>query len=113
MQLQDFAARLTIDPAKLTAYALNPNHPKGQHKARRFAEKLGYTADNYQSLLRQIENQALPAVARAMRSDQHGLRLQVDLEIIGVAGQHAFVRTGWLVAEGSETAVLVTLYVLE
>lgn len=113
MRLQDLVATLSIDPAKLTAYALNAKHPKGQYKARRFAATLGYTADNYQSLLRQIESQAFEAAAKVLWADQHGQRLQVDLEIVGVGGQQALVRTGWLVAEGRETAVLVTLYVVE
>jgi len=32
-----------------------------------------------------------------------------DLEIVGVAGQRASVRTGWLVAPGSDEARLITL----
>lgn len=112
MKLRDFATQITIDPAKFTTYALNLNHPKGKHKARVFAAGLGYTAENYQPLLHQIEIQALEAEAQAKHVDQYGQHLQVDLTITGATDQEAIVRTGWLVAPKSEVASLTTLYVL-
>ena len=34
-----------VDRQKLTGYCLNPEHPRGKHKARVFAT-LGFTAEN-------------------------------------------------------------------
>jgi hypothetical protein len=39
----------TVDRRKLTAYCLNPEHPRGKHKARVFAT-LGFTAENADEL---------------------------------------------------------------
>jgi hypothetical protein len=112
MKLRDFASQLSIDSKKLTAYALNQNHPKGKHKARVFEVKLGYTADNYETLLQQIEALALDSEANLQRTDQYGQHIRVDLTVKGVFGQEATVRTGWLVTPGSDIAFLSTLYVI-
>ena len=46
------------------------------------------------------------------RTDIHGQRYQVDLEIEGMQpGQKETVRTGWIVEQNRNLARLVTLYV--
>lgn len=113
MKLCDFATEIQISVNKLTKYALNENHRKGKHKARVFASALGFTRENYQDLLQQIEDKALEAEANIHHTDKHGQHLQADLPIKGVAGQTAMIRTGWLIATGSRVASLSTIYVLE
>ncbi len=111
MKLRDLVSRVTIDLRKFTDYALDPEHPVGRHKARVFKAALGYTRENYQALLEQIEAQVMDAEAILQRTDVHGQHVQVDLQIVGVAGQRAVVRTAWLIASGADEAHLVTLYV--
>jgi hypothetical protein len=111
MKLSDIVSRVVIDIRKLTDYALNPDNPIGRHKALVFERSLGFTRNNYASLLQQLETQALDAEASLPHPDQHGQHYRVDLEVTGVAGQREIVRTGWLVAPGSDEARLVTLYV--
>ncbi len=112
MLLGDVVSRLTIDRRKLTDYALNPDNPVGGHKAVIFQRQLGYDKDNYESLLEQIQSLALGCEALMTKADEHGQRYQVDLPIVGMAGQSAIVRTGWIVEPGIEDcARLVTLYV--
>jgi len=111
MKLSDVASRVTIDPHKLTKYALDPDNPVGGHKARVFEQALGFTKDNYEGLLEQIERAALTAEARLERTDIHGSHYSVDLKIPGPKGQRAVVCTGWLVAPNSDEAWLTTLYV--
>ncbi|MFO7538656.1 MAG: hypothetical protein R6X32_11440 [Chloroflexota bacterium] len=113
MKLHDFAVELHIDVGKLTRYALNKDHPKGKHKARVFASALGFTRENYQELLQQIEDKTLEAEAKVHHTDRHGQHLQVDLSITGTTGETTIVRTGWLIAPGSRVASLSTLFVLE
>jgi hypothetical protein len=112
MKLCDFASAIYIDPAKLIRYALNPEHPRGGQKARVFRAALGYTLDNYQILIDQIEQLALDADAVVSREDQFGLHLRVDLMITGVAGQTVRIRTSWMIAPRSDIAALTTLFVL-
>lgn len=59
----DIVSRVVIDARKLTDYALDPDNPIGRHKARLFEQYLGFTRDNYRSLLQQLETRALDAEA--------------------------------------------------
>ncbi len=111
MQLQDFATQVIVSPDKLLQYALNKTHPKGRHKAIIFEKALGYTTNNYQSLIQQIEQRSLKSTATLQRSDEHGQHVRVDLLITGINGQHAIVRAGWLIPSGQDIAHLTTLYV--
>lgn len=111
MKLRDLVTRLVIDRRKLTEYALNPDNPVGADKAVLFQRLLGFTRDNYGSLLEQISTQALETEAILGRTDEHGQRYRVDLEIIGTEGQREIVVTAWIVEPDSDAARLVTLYV--
>ncbi|MBE9044593.1 hypothetical protein IQ255_09275 [Pleurocapsales cyanobacterium LEGE 10410] len=112
MNLGEVVSRIVIDPRKLTEYALNPDNPRGANKAVMFERHLGFTKDNYQLLLQQIESKALLSEATLQSTDIHGQRYQVDLEIEGVRSKQVeIVRTGWIVEPKSDVARLVTLYV--
>jgi filamentous hemagglutinin len=112
VKLRDTVSRLSIDPRKLTDYALDPASLKGADKAAMFRRHLGFTQENFQLLLAQIEAQALDAEATLGFEDHHGQRFQVDLAIMGVnPGQQEIVRTGWIVKPGEDMARLTTLYV--
>lgn len=111
MKLGEIVSRIAINPRKLTEYALNLENPVGYDKAVMFERHLGFTKDNYNSLLEQILAQALDAEAILGRNDEHGKRYRVDLEIIGTEGQREVVCTGWIVEPDSDEARLVTLYV--
>jgi hypothetical protein len=63
MKLGEIISQLVINPRKLTAYALNPDRPKGADKAIMFQRHLGFTKDNYLLLLEQISAQALETEA--------------------------------------------------
>jgi hypothetical protein len=112
LKLGDFVKRVTIDPRKLTEYALNPHNPVGGDKAIVFEGRLGFTKENYEPLLQQLHDLALDAEATPGIHDQYGQRYTVDIEVIGAEGRKATVRTGWIVRPGSsDVAGLVTLYV--
>lgn len=113
MKLRETVSQISVDPRKLTEYALDPtNLSGGADKAVLFQRCLGFTQKNYAPLLKQIESQALDAEAILGKMNQHEQRYQVDLVIIGSEGQQEIVRTGWIVAPGSDVAKLTTLYVL-
>ena len=77
-----------------------------------FERHLGFTKDNYQLLLQQIETKVLNSEAILQTTDVHGQRYQVDLEIEGVeSGQKETVRTGWIIEQKNDVARLITLYV--
>lgn len=70
MKLKEIVHRLAIDSRKLTEYALNPDNPIGKDKAIVFQNRLGFSKDNYNSLLEQISNQALDADVILGRNNQ-------------------------------------------
>lgn len=111
MKLSELASRVVIDPRKLAEYALNPNALRGRHKALMFEQVLGYTRENYEHLLAQIETQAPDAEVHFHSQDEFGCRYTADLQIEGPAGRRAIVRTGWFVPEGEDEVRLATLWV--
>jgi hypothetical protein len=112
MKLREIAIQIQIDSRKLTDYALNPDNPVGRDKAFIFRQHLGFTQANYERLLQQIQSKAPEAEALFQRTDEHGDRYRIDLDIIGIEeGQRETVRTGWLLEPNSGIAKLITLYV--
>ncbi len=111
MELGELADHIVIDPRKLVEYALNPDAPRGRHKALVFEHVLGYTLDNWQDLLTQIERLAPSAEVRLHGADEYGHRYVADLRIKGVTGRQATVRTGWIVRTGEDAVRLVTLWI--
>lgn len=66
-----------VDQQKLTAYCLNPEHPRGKHKARVFA-RLGFTAERADDLRAALLAAAATADAQPAASDQFGDRYVVE-----------------------------------
>jgi len=104
---------LSLPPRKLTHYAPDADSPHGRHKAVLFKEILGFTKENYEELIRQVEMKAPEAEAVFHSEDQFGKRYSIDLQILGNTGLKAVVRTGWIVSGNSDEAQLVTIYVKE
>ena len=112
MKLGEIVRHLFIDPSKLISYSLNKNHKDGGDKAIMFEQHLGFTQDNYQLLLEQIQSKAMDAEVVIGYSDEYGQRYRVDILIVGVElGQEEIVRTGWLVDSNNDTAKLTTVFI--
>jgi hypothetical protein len=105
------ADRAEIPEEKLRAYALNPDHSRGQHKARVFASALGIAAGDWLFLRDQILEQLPTCPVTAIRpKPPYGLEYEVRIDIDGLNGETHAVITGWLVA-GDEPPRLITAYV--
>lgn len=112
MKLRELVDDIVIDPRQLTDYALDPENPKGKDKALMFQKHLGYTKENYQLLIDQINQRVLDAEVIPQNEDRYGVRYQIDLEITGIEAQQVeIVRTGWLIPPDSRQARLTTLYI--
>lgn len=112
MKFSDIVEKLFIDQRKLTEYALNAASTEGRHKAIVFERILGFTLENYQALVYQLESKCLNAEITIRDENKYGRRYQVDVLIDGANGAQVTVRTGWIVAAASTAAQLTTLYVL-
>jgi len=71
MKMPDGDAAI-VDRQKLTGYCLNPEHPRGKHKARVFA-MLGFTAPTYaaRELLWNVANRIDQRLGSASRPRSH------------------------------------------
>lgn len=99
-----------VDREKLVGYCLNPEHPRGKHKARVFAAVLGFTADNVEDLRAALLVAAATADAHPGTSDQFGTRYVLECEIIGPRGA-GVVKTSWIVRRGESTPRLTSCFV--
>lgn len=103
--------KATINPKKLTEYALNPEHPVGGNKAKVFESALGYNKSNAEELMNQVYSKLPQCEAVEGLVDQYGKRFTVNMPITGPNGNTVNVRTGWIIKTGSEIPELTTIYV--
>ncbi len=102
--------RAIVDREKLTAYCLNPEHPRGKHKARVFAAALGITAENVDELRAALVAAAVTREAQPTTSNRFGDRYLIDFEIKGPTGA-GMVRSLWIVRHGDSAPRLTSCYV--
>ena len=103
--------RAIVELAKPQEYCLNPEHPRGKHKARVFASALGVTAADSTRLQQLLRDAALTDQAEAGERDEFGQRYTLDSTVVGVNGL-VTVRSIWMVKAREEVPRLVTCYVL-
>jgi hypothetical protein len=96
---------------KLEDYCLNPNHPRGQHKARVFAAVLGITIANADPLRTALLTAAATADAAAGETDAYGQRYVLDFDMQGPTGR-ALVRSSWIIRHGEHIPRLTSCYVV-
>jgi hypothetical protein len=105
------ATMARINPAKPLGYALDPNHPRGGHKALVFQRVLGDNRGNASELEAMIRDGILTTEARAHHSERHGLEFIVDLVIRGPSGREAVVRTEWMYETDDDFPSLTTVFI--
>lgn len=100
-----------VDSRKLTAYCLNPAHPRGRHKARVFREVLGVEQGDSAWLQELLLNAAIYNEATMLGTDEFGDRWQIDI----TATRHtrsAVIRSIWIVLAGDDRPRFVTCWVI-
>ena len=100
-----------VDISKLRDYVLNPDHPRGKHKARVFARALRLGTLDAEFLQKELLHAALSPAAVLREQDEYGQRYTLDFEIAN-AGERAIVRSGWIVLIGESAPRLTTCFVL-
>src|SRR5215211_8796392 len=110
------AKNAVIGIEKFRDYCLNPNHPKGKHKARVFLEKLGITRNDAEQLRELILEGILTAEATEQESTLFGRRFIVDLQIswpYRFVISTAVVRTAWIIRNDEDFPRLTTCFNLQ
>ncbi len=101
-----------IDIRKIRDYVLNPNDPRGRHKAKVFHSALGFSQSDSDVLIFEILELIKDADAIIGEHDIYGQRYTVDCRIKTESGE-ATVRTGWIVKRGELIPRLTTCYVMK
>lgn len=106
------AENAVVDIEKLRDYCLNPNHPKGKHKARLFQLKLGYGRGDAQLLRELILQAILTEEATEREPTAYGRRFVVDfgIEREGIIQHKAVVRTAWIIRNDEDFPRLTTCF---
>lgn len=105
------ANKAIIDLQKLEGYCLNPEHPRGKHKARVFQSTLALTSADAEFLRDQLLLAATEGTATLTASDKYGVRYMVDYSVNSPDGV-ATVRSLWIIRDGEEYPRLTTCFVL-
>jgi len=100
-----------VDLRKLRDYCLNPEHPRGRHKARLFKGALGWTADDAEDVRQRLLDAVRLQDATFLGSDDYGQRYALDFTVEGV-DDVAMVRSLWIVRTGEGFPRLTTCYLL-
>lgn len=100
-----------VDPAKLRDYFLDPEHPRGKHKARIFNATLGITLANQGSLRDALLKAARTDVATVGEPSEYGKRYAVEFRMKTPVGE-ATVRSGWIVRQDEDFPRLTSCYVM-
>jgi hypothetical protein len=97
-----------LDPAKISGYAMNPDHPVGRNKYRVIHSVTGLDAGDVALIEEQIRDGLRGGAPILGRADEYGQRWAVDLPLTGPNGTIT-VRTAWIVDAGGTTPRLVTI----
>ncbi len=100
-----------VDVRKLRDYCLNPEHPRGRHKAQVFSVALGLGADDAEELREALLSTARFEGAVAGEEDEYGKRYVLDFEMSTAVGT-ATVRSGWIVRHGEDFPRLTSCYIV-
>jgi len=103
-------ANAVVEQAKLCAYALNPDHPVGGHKAALFRDLLGITLDNWQELRDALLHAARSEDVVQGRASRFGTKYEIRFDLTGPAGCKKVLAV-WLVEQGDPHPRLITCYV--
>jgi len=105
------ADRAQVSPEKLSGYLLSGTHPIGRFKAR-FFYALGYRADAWEVLERDLLNAARTGDAVQIRSP-YGDKYEIPSTLKGPSGLSAPVISVWIIHSGHDIPWFVTAYPAE
>jgi len=100
-----------VDMAKLRDYCLDPQHPRGRHKARVFASTLGMMQTDAEFLREELLRAAGEADALVGESDEYSDRFIVDFEL-NRGNRRDVVRSAWIVLRDETVPRLTSCFVL-
>lgn len=103
--------RAILGLRKIEDYCLNPQHPRGRHKARVFRDALGIGRNDARWLRDVILDAIQTTDATELTGDALGKRWRLDVPA-SRQNRHIVIRTIWIIRTGEEEPRFVTCWVL-
>jgi hypothetical protein len=103
------AERAIIDAEKLRDYVLSSVHPVGRFKAA-FFRRIGYSAEDWQTLERDLREQFLSQNATKMDESHYGQKFVIEGPLMGPTGETVQIVTVWVILKGESIPRFVTAY---
>ena len=100
-----------IDIRKITEYCLNPEHPRGKHKAQVFQSALGLRCGDAEELRKTLIKAVRTSDCVVGETDKFGVRYIVDFDYIKEK-KRARVRSTWIIKTGETLPRLTSCFVL-
>ncbi|WP_410813769.1 WXG100 family type VII secretion target [Micromonospora sp. 067-2] len=97
-----------IDSRKITAYAMNPEHPVGKNKYHVINAATGFGPDDAAAIEQQIRDGVQRGTPILGKADQYGQRWSVDLPLTGPTGT-IIIRTAWMLEESASVPRMLTV----
>lgn len=94
---------------KIDDYCLNPNHRKGQHKARLFASRLGITHENAEILKNAIYSAAISENATLRKTNEYGQHYNLKFRLKTDVGA-SLILTAWIIRTHEDFPRLTNCY---
>lgn len=101
-----------IPTGKFTGYFFNPDNPDGWAKGQAFESRLGYSAENWQKLQREILTGAERYIASLKKQIEYGDLYEQKMVLYGETGNPANVVVGWIHKRNGITS-MTTAYIKE
>jgi hypothetical protein len=103
--------RAVIPRMKLERYVLDTTHPIGKHKAIVFKSALGFEQVDWEKLHDSIVSELPFYEAFETKTDQHGTRYNVTMQITGPNNRTVDILTAWVIRRGTDYPSFVTALV--
>lgn len=94
---------------KIEDYCLNPNHRKGQHKAKLFDNRLGITGNNAEILKSAIRQAAILENAVLRKTNEYGRHYNLKFRLETDTGS-SLILTAWIIRTDEDFPRLTNCY---
>lgn len=105
------ADKASAAEAKFTKYLFNPENEVGFAKGKNFEDRLGYSADNWGELQKEILSRASLYPAKKKNEDKYGTRYEQKMVLYGKKGTPANVIVAWI--HDTEGTRMTSAYIKE